>query len=53
METNEFGPGLGFWISVGLGLVAGVVTFFAGAAWLVAGIVWVVVSAWCLILMLS
>ena len=52
METNEFGPGLGFWISVGLGLVAGVVTFFAGAGWLVAAIVWVVVSV-VLILMLS
>ena len=47
METNEFGPGLGFWISV-----AGVVTFFAGAGLLVAAIVWVVVSV-ALILMLS
>ena len=52
MEINEFGPGLGFWISVGLGLVAGVVTLVAGAGWLVAAIVWVVVSV-VLILMLS
>ena len=52
MEINEFGPGLGFWISVALGLVAGVVTLFAGAGWLIAAIVWVIVSV-VLILMLS
>ncbi len=52
MEINEFGPGLGFWISVGLGLAAGVFTLVAGAGWLVAAIVWVVVSL-VLILMLS
>ena len=52
MELDEFGPGIGFWISVGLGLVVGVVTFFAGAGWLVAAIVWVVVTV-VLLLMLS
>jgi hypothetical protein len=52
MEINEFGPGLGFWIAVGLGLIAGVVTLAAGAGWLIAAIVWVVVSV-ALVLMLS
>ena len=52
MEIDEFGPGLGFWISVGLGLVAGVVTLVAGAGWLIAALVWVAVSV-VLILMLS
>ncbi len=52
MEINEFGPGLGFWISVAVGLVVGIVTLAWGAGWLIAAAVWVVVTL-VLILMLS
>lgn len=42
--TDESGPGIGFWISLGIGAVAGVGSLFLGAGWLLAFGIFVVVS---------
>lgn len=42
--SRESGPGLGFWISVALGALAGVIALVAGAGVLVSLVIFVVVS---------
>ena len=42
--TRESGPGIGFWISVALGALAGVVSFVAGAGFVISLVIFVVVS---------
>ena len=50
--TKESGPGIGFWISLGLGAVAGVISLVAGAGFLISLAIFVVVSV-AMALMLS
>jgi len=44
VAVNEEGPGIGIYISLALGLVAGIVAAFAGGGWIGAAIAFVVVS---------
>jgi hypothetical protein len=50
--VNESGPGIGFWISLGIGVVAGIGSLFLGAGWLLALVIFVGVSV-AMALMLS
>ncbi len=44
MGVNENGPGIGFWISLGLGGVAGIGALVLGAGFLLSFVIFVVVS---------
>lgn len=50
--TRESGPGLGFWISVAIGAVAGVVSFVVGAGFVLSLVIFIGVSV-AMALMLS
>ena len=51
MPVKENGPGIGFWISLGLGAVAGVFALYLGAGiWLSLGVFVVVAVAMGLLL---
>jgi hypothetical protein len=52
VEINENGPGIGFWISVGTGALAGIIALVAGAGLVVSAVIWVVVTV-TLVLLLS
>lgn len=42
--TRESGPGLGFWISVAIGAVAGVVSFVVGVGFVLSLVIFIGVS---------